>query len=73
MVAQLDLDFTVAQQERFLQLNGLDEFRQQALLHTEVVYLQRKIWHDKHIREENFQEGDWDLLYDPDSRISRES
>ena len=34
MVAQLDLDLTKAQQERFLQLNGLDEFRMQALLHT---------------------------------------
>ena len=27
MVAQLDLDITRAQQERLLQMNGLDEFR----------------------------------------------
>ena len=33
MEAQLDLDVTRAQLERLLQLNGLDEFRMQALLH----------------------------------------
>ena len=36
----------------------------QALLHTEVVHLQRKIWHDRNMREKQFQEGDWALLYD---------
>ena len=34
---QLDLDVIKAQQERLLQLKGLDEFRMQALLHTEVI------------------------------------
>jgi len=32
MVAQLDLDLSGAQKERLFQLNGLDEFRMQALL-----------------------------------------
>eukprot|EP00253_Pinus_taeda_P027379 PITA_27379 len=57
MVAQLDLDLSHAQKERLLHLNGLDEFRMQALLHTEIVQLQRNIWHDKHIKEKQFQEG----------------
>ena len=64
MAAQLNLDLSHAQKERLLQLNGLDEYRLQALLHTEVVQLQRKIWHDRNIREKQFQEGDWELLYD---------
>ena len=34
MVAQLDLDLSHAPKERFLHLNGLDEFRMQALLYT---------------------------------------
>jgi len=51
MAAQLDLDLINAKKERLFQLNGLDEFRMQALLHTEIVQLQRKIWHDKHIKE----------------------
>eukprot|EP00253_Pinus_taeda_P025226 PITA_25226 len=54
MVAQLDLDLSHAQRERLLQLNGLDEQRLQALLHTEVVQLQRNIWHDKNIKEKQF-------------------
>ena len=36
----------------------------QALLHTEVVQLQRKVWHDKSIKENTFQEGYWALFYD---------
>jgi len=43
MAAQLDLDLSSAQKERLFQLNGLDEFRMHALLHAEVVQLQRKI------------------------------
>ena len=41
MEAKLDLDVTKAHRERFLQLNGLDEFRMKALLHNKVVQLQR--------------------------------
>jgi len=37
MESQLDLDLSHAQKERLLQLNGLDEYRLEALLHTEVV------------------------------------
>eukprot|EP00253_Pinus_taeda_P022155 PITA_22155 len=63
MATQLDLDLSSAQKERLLQLNGLYEFRMQALLHTKVTQLQRKIWHDKKIKDKQFQEGYWDLLY----------
>ena len=56
MAAQLDLDLSHAQKEKLLQLNGLDEHILQALLHTKVVQLQRKIWHDKNIKEKQFQE-----------------
>ena len=64
MAAQLDLDFSHAQKERSLQLNELDEQRLQALLHSEVIQLQRKILHDRHLKEKQFQEGYWALLYD---------
>lgn len=36
----------------------------QALLHIEVTQVQRKVWHDKNIKDKMFQEGDWALLYD---------
>eukprot|EP00253_Pinus_taeda_P014367 PITA_14367 len=64
MAAQLDLDLSHAQQERLMQLNGLDEHRMQALLHSEVIQLQRKVWHDRHLNDKQFQPGDWALLYD---------
>ena len=47
MATQLDLEVNHAQKERLLQLNGLDEYRLQVVLHIEVVQLQRKLWHDK--------------------------
>lgn len=39
MEAQVYLDLNNAQKERLLQLNGLDEFRMQALLHIEVTQI----------------------------------
>jgi len=39
MEAQLDLDLSLSQKERLLQVNGLDEYRLQALFHIEVVQL----------------------------------
>eukprot|EP00253_Pinus_taeda_P020706 PITA_20706 len=64
MAAQLDLDLIHAQQERLMQLNGLDELQMHALLHSEVTQLQRKVWHDRHLNDKQFQPGDWVLLYD---------
>ena len=58
MVAQLDLDLSHAQKERLLQLNGLDKQILHALLNSEVVQLQRKIWHERHLKAKQFQEGD---------------
>eukprot|EP00253_Pinus_taeda_P006299 PITA_06299 len=58
MVVQLDLDLSHAQQERLMQLNGLDELRMQSLLHSEVTQLQRKVWHDWHLNDKQFQPGD---------------
>ena len=43
VATQLDLDVTWAQQERLLQLNGLDEFQMQDLLQIEVTQVQRKV------------------------------
>eukprot|EP00253_Pinus_taeda_P035107 PITA_35107 len=64
MATLLDLDLSHAQRERLLQLNGLDEQRLQALLHTEVIQRQKNIWNDRNIKEKQFQKGDCVLLYD---------
>ena len=62
METELNLYLSNAQKERLQQLNGLDELKMKALLHTEVVQLQNKVWHDNNIKENTFQEVDWMLL-----------
>ena len=51
MATQLGLDLSKAQQLRILQLNELDETRENALQHTILVQEQRTKWHDKFIRK----------------------
>ena len=51
MVAQLGLDLSEAQKQRALQLNELDEIRQNAIQHTILVQEQRTKWHNKFIRK----------------------
>lgn len=58
------MDISKAKKERFMQLNSLDEMRGVVMHHTEVVQNQRMRWHDKFIKDNKFQLGDWALLYD---------
>ena len=64
MAAQLGLDLSEAQQQRILQLNELDETRENALQHTILAQEERTKWHDKFIRKKQFKQGDWALLFD---------
>ena len=54
----LDIDLPVAQRERLLHLNSLDEMCKATLEHTKLVQKQRKQWHDSHIINKQFQVGD---------------
>ena len=58
------MNLSEAQQWRFNQINELDEMRQDALQHTDMVQQKKARWHDKFIRKKQFQEGDWALLFD---------
>ena len=49
MVAQLGMDLEEAQKQRIMEINELDEIRQDALQRTMLVQNQRKKWHDKFI------------------------
>ncbi|XP_057865393.1 uncharacterized protein LOC131073047 [Cryptomeria japonica] len=60
----LDMTLSIAQKERIMQLNALDELRKFSLQHTEYVQNQRMKWHDHYIKDKSFKSGDWDLLYD---------
>lgn len=57
------MDITKVQNERVHQLNQLDELRQEALFHTEMMQEQREGWNDKFIKSNPFEEGDWTLFY----------
>jgi hypothetical protein len=60
----LGLNLDEAQKQRSLQLNELDEIRQDVIQRTILVQNQRSKWHDKFIKKKHFQPSDWDLLFD---------
>ena len=64
MAAQLGMNLDEAQKQRILQINELDELRQDALQRTMLIQNQRKTWHDKFIKKNQFNTGDWALLFD---------
>ena len=66
---QLGLDLSEAQQQCILQLNELDEFRRDAVQQNILIQQQQKRWHDKSIQKNQFQPGDWVLLYDSRFKI----
>jgi len=62
--AQLSLNLDEAQKQRLMQLNELDEIRQDAVQRTVLIQNQRTKWHDKFLKKKTFEEGDWALLFD---------
>eukprot|EP00253_Pinus_taeda_P002703 PITA_02703 len=64
LAAELGIDPTEPQQQRIIELNQLDEHRQQAIEHTTLVQQQRMKWHDRYIKIKTFHKGDWALLFD---------
>ena len=54
MAAQLGLNLSKAHKQRVLQLNELDEIRENSLQNTILVQEQRTKWHDKFIRKKQF-------------------
>ena len=47
-----------------MQLDELDEIRQQAIEKTSLVQQQRIKWHGRFIKSKNFHKGDQALLFD---------
>jgi hypothetical protein len=64
IATELGLNLDEAQRQRALQLNELDEIRQDAIQRAILVQNQRSKWHDKFIKKKHFQLGDWALLFD---------
>ena len=64
MATQLGMNLDEAHKQRILQINKLDEIRQDALQRTMLIQNQRKTWHDKFIKKKQFNTADWALLFD---------
>ena len=62
--AQLILNLDESQEQRLMQLNELDEIRQDVAQRTALIQNQRNKWHDNFLKRKIFQEGDWALLFD---------
>ena len=45
-------------------MNELDEIRQDVLQRTMLIQNQRKKWHDRFIKQNQFNTEDWELLFD---------
>jgi hypothetical protein len=61
---KLGLNLDEAHKQRALQLNELDEIKQDAIQWMILVQKWRTEWHDKFIQKKHFQPGDWALLFD---------
>ena len=58
------MDLSRAGVRRFLNINELEEIRNNAYLNSKIAKERSKKWHDQTITGENFKEGDQVLLYD---------
>ena len=63
-IKKLNLDLERADLKRFLDLNALDELRNDAYLNSKISKERSKKWHDQIVARKNFQKGDKVLLYD---------
>ncbi|KAJ8774225.1 hypothetical protein K2173_009656 [Erythroxylum novogranatense] len=60
---KLNLDPTLAGEQRLLQLEQLEEFRLNAYKNVRIYKEKTKKWHDQHLREKYFEPGQLVLLY----------
>ena len=61
---RLNLDWERAGLKRFIDINELEELRNDAYLNLKIAKEKMKKWHDQPIAHKNFNQGDQVLLYD---------
>ena len=62
-IKKLNFDFKMAKEERLLQLNELEELRNEAYDNTRIYKDKTKKWHDQRILRKEFRAGDQVLLF----------
>ena len=62
-VKKLNCDFLVAKEERLLQMNELEELRNEAYDNARIYKDKTKKWHDQKILRKEFKAGEQVLVY----------
>ena len=62
-IKKLNCDFQAAKKERLLQMNELDELRNEAYDNVRIYKDKTKKWHDQKILRKEFKAGEQVLLY----------
>ncbi|RVW88188.1 Retrovirus-related Pol polyprotein from transposon 17.6 [Vitis vinifera] len=63
-IKKLNMDLTRAELKRCLDLNELEEMRNDAYLNSKIAKKRLKKWHDQLVNQKNFTKGQRVLLYD---------
>ncbi|RVW81152.1 Retrovirus-related Pol polyprotein from transposon 17.6 [Vitis vinifera] len=63
-IKKLNMDLIRAGEKRYLNLNEMEELRNNAYINSKVAKQRMKKWHDQLISNKEFQEGQRVLLYD---------
>ena len=68
-IKKLNCDFKAAKDKRLLQLNELEELRNEAYDNAKIYKYKTKKWHDRKILRKDFRVGELVLLYN--SKLKR--
>ena len=68
-IKKINFDFKAAKEDRLLQLNGLEELRNEANYSTRIYKDKTKKWHDQRILRKEFKAGDQVLLFNSRLRL----
>ena len=68
-IKKLNFDFKAAKEERLLQLNELEELRNEAYDNAKIYKDKTKKWHDQQILRREFKAGDQVLLFNSRLRL----
>ena len=70
-IKKLNCDFQAAKEERLLQLNELEELRNEAYDNVRICKDKTNKWHDQKILRKKFKEGEQVLLYNSRLKLFR--
>ena len=68
-IKKLNFDFKIAKEERLLQLNKLEELRNEAYDNARIYKDKIKKWHDQRILRKEFRAGNHVLLFNSRLRL----